>query len=100
MCCCICGRCKGSHSGHLTRSRPAKLTNQSHATKFGICFFLFDQVFSSSENFYNVNTFPRYLFANIIPTYQSQFESFKKIEGPLCRWFRFAQLAKGKKFRP
>jgi hypothetical protein len=27
-------------------------------------------------------------------------ETDKKIGTVLCRWFRFAQLAKGKKFRP
>jgi hypothetical protein len=51
MCCCICGRCTGWRSGHLTRSRPRKLTNQSHAAKFGLCFPLFDQVLNSRVYF-------------------------------------------------
>jgi hypothetical protein len=29
-----------------------------------------------------------------------EFEDIFVIENRLCRWFRFAQLAKGKKFRP
>jgi hypothetical protein len=29
--------------------------------------------------------------------FKEKYEFFKKV---VCRWFRFAQLAKGKKFRP
>ncbi len=32
--------------------------------------------------------------------YLTRFRTYKIALPPLCRWFRFAQLAKGKKFRP